>query len=70
VTLSYGDPPRLASPTYERGAADFAGTWATGQSATAVYVFSVPTEELRAVTLAVDFDADHSPAVFSGKVDE
>jgi hypothetical protein len=70
VALSYGDPRKLASPTYERGARDFAGTLSPGSTATATYVFSVPTEELGAVTLTVDFGADHSPAVFSGRVDE
>jgi hypothetical protein len=69
VTALYGSPARLASPVYEDAAArDFTGTVKPGASATAVYVFSVPTTATRSVVAIVDFDAVHVAArVKAGK---
>jgi hypothetical protein len=68
VSLLYGTPQRMASPVYEDSAHDLAGTVAAGKSATAVYMFSVPTKELSQVTMTVDFDGTHAAAVFRGSV--
>jgi hypothetical protein len=68
VTLRYGSPQRMASPVYEDAAHDLAGTVAPGKSATAVYMFSIPTKELTKVTMSVDFDGTHAAAVFRGSV--
>jgi hypothetical protein len=63
VTALYGSPARLASPVYEDPAArDFTGTVKPGGSATAVYVFSVPTTATGSVTAIVDFDDVHVAA--------
>jgi hypothetical protein len=68
VSMRYGSPQRAASPVYEDSARDLAGTVAPGKSATAVYMFSVPTKELTKVTMSVDFDGTHAAAVFRGSV--
>lgn len=67
VTATYGSPARLASPVYnDPNAVDFHGTVASGASASAVYVFSIPTPELSRVTTVVDFDGLHAAATFIG----
>lgn len=53
----------------EAEATDFAGTLAAGQSATAAYAFAVPGNARDAVTVVVDFDGDHTSAVFRGGLD-
>ena len=68
VSLRYGTPQRMASPVYEDAARDLAGTVGAGKSATAIYMFSVPTKELTKVTMSVDFDGTHAAAVFRGSV--
>lgn len=67
VTLVYGDPSRTASPTYERGARDFAGTVLRGSTATGVYAFRVGASDLARAKMYVDIDAAHDQAVFTGK---
>ena len=68
VTARYGSPARVARPTYGSGAKDFSGTVKPGKTATATYSFSVPTSQLKNVTMAVDFDGLHAAATFRGPV--
>lgn len=68
VSARYGSPARVARPTYGSGAKDFSGTVAPGKTATATYSFSVPTTQLKNVTMAVDFDGLHAAATFRGPV--
>ncbi|MEU1971946.1 DUF4352 domain-containing protein [Microbacterium sp. NPDC019599] len=58
-------------PVYadEADVQDFAGTLASGKSTTAVYAFAVPDDSHSQITLVVDFDADHTSAVFRGGID-
>jgi hypothetical protein len=70
VTTFYGPTRQLAPPVYTEGtdARDFTGTVAPGDSADGVYVFAVPSTELRDVTMVVDFDGPHASAVYHGAV--
>ena len=58
-------------PVYadEADVQDFAGTLAAGKTATAVYAFAIPEDSHSQITLVVDFDADHTSAVFRGGLD-
>lgn len=53
----------------EAKATDFAGTVAAGKSATATYAFAIPEDARDEVTVVVDFDGDHTSAVFHGGLD-
>lgn len=67
VTTTYGSPARLAAPVYEDSEAkDFAGTVKPGASATATYMFAIPTNQKASVTTMVDFDNQHFAAGFTG----
>ena len=68
ASMLYGEPQRMASPVYQDGAKDFSGTVGADETATAVYMFSVPTSDLTKVSLAVDFDGGHTAATFEGSV--
>jgi hypothetical protein len=68
VQASYGSPSAQASPLYDQQTVDFGGTLAQGASATAVYSFAIPADQLGNVVLSVDVDGFHIPAVFSGEV--
>jgi hypothetical protein len=68
VTADYGRPARTASPIYDQGARDFSGTVAAGKTATAVYVFAIPSTQLSHVIVNVDFDGSHHAATFTGSV--
>jgi len=57
-----------ASPLYDRDTVDFAGTLEPGGTATAVYSFAIPEDQLGDVVLSVDVDGYRFPAVFSGAV--
>lgn len=48
---------------------DFSGVLAAGDSATATYAYALPAAARDAVTVVVDFDGDHSSAVFRGGLD-
>lgn len=50
----------------EAEAIDFAGTLAPGETASAAYAFAIPADARDEVTLVVDFDGDHTSAVFRG----
>jgi hypothetical protein len=67
VTATYGNPARVARPTYGEAARDFYGSVKPGAKAGATYSFSVPTDELDGVRLTVDFDGLHAPATFTGE---
>lgn len=66
VTMTYGEPARIASPFYDQGAADFGGTVKPGATATAHYAFAIPDRKVP-VVITVDWDESHAPAVFTGK---
>ena len=69
VTMTYGEPARVASPVYQDPTArDFAGTVTPGAAASAVYFFAVPVQDRGKVSTSVDFDPTHAAAVFSGAV--
>jgi hypothetical protein len=68
VQATYGSGPTQASPIYDQKSADFGGTLAPGDTATAVYSFAIPADQLGNVTLSVDVDGFRFPAVFSGAV--
>jgi len=57
-----------ASPLYDQETVDFAGALAPGATATAVYSFAIPEDQLGDVVLSVDVDGYRFPAVFSGAV--
>jgi len=68
VTTTYGTPARVAKPVYDEGVRDFSGTVSPGKSATAVYRFDIPTDQLAEVTVNIDFDGVHHAATFHGSV--
>ncbi|NYJ07471.1 hypothetical protein [Petropleomorpha daqingensis] len=68
VQATYGSGPTQASPIYDQKSVDFGGTLAPGDTATAVYSFAIPADQLGKVTLSVDVDGFRFPAVFSGAV--
>src|SRR4051794_20411201 len=68
VQATYGSGPTQASPIYDEQTVDFGGTLAPGDTATAVYSFAIPDDQLGDVTLSVDVDGYRFPAVFSGAV--
>ena len=67
VQAVYGDGQQ-ASPLYDSETVDFGGTLAPGGTATAVYSFAIPEDQLGNVVLSVDVDGYRFPAVFSGAV--
>lgn len=68
LTAVYGGKSKLvAQPVYaQAGASDFSGTVAPGKSATATYVYTIPTKQLGAVSLFVDLDGRHAIGSFTG----
>ena len=67
VTTTYGKPALLASAVYDESApADFGGTVKPGGTATAGYAFAIPKPGVP-ITIIVDWDASHEPAVVSGE---
>ncbi|MGY1615779.1 hypothetical protein ACI797_03460 [Geodermatophilus sp. SYSU D00691] len=68
VQAAYGSAATQASPLYDDGTVDFSGVVEPGGTATAVYSFAVPEDQLGGVTLSVDVDGHRFPAVFSGAV--
>jgi hypothetical protein len=53
----------------EADVTDFAGIVAPGESATATYAFAIPEKARDEVTVVVDFDGDHTSAVFRRGLD-
>ncbi|MGY1595219.1 hypothetical protein ACI79D_24870 [Geodermatophilus sp. SYSU D00708] len=68
VQAAYGDGASQAAPLYDRETVDFGGTLEPGDTATAVYSFAIPDDQLDRVSLSVDVDGTRFPAVFSGAV--
>lgn len=69
LTTTYAaKPKRLAPPVYDESVRDFGGSVKPGATATAVYSFSIPTNQLADVTLTIDLDANHAPASFAGSL--
>ena len=68
VEAHYGPGRQLAAPVYADNVQDFTGLLAAHGSSTAAYTFSIPPTALKDVTLSVDFDGVHVPAVFTGVV--
>lgn len=68
VEAHYGPGRQLAAPVYADNVQDFTGLLAAHGSSTAAYTFSIPSTALKDVTLSVDFDGVHVPAVFTGVV--
>jgi hypothetical protein len=68
VQATYGAEQAQAAPLYDADTVDFAGTAEPGATATAVYSFAVPADQLGDVALSVDVDGHRFPAVFTGAV--
>ncbi|MEU2350288.1 hypothetical protein [Modestobacter sp. NPDC049651] len=68
TTLTYGADATPASPLDDPAQWPLAGTLADGESATGVYVFTVPADARDAVTVVVGPRADAPLLVFTGAV--
>ncbi|GAA1831366.1 hypothetical protein [Agromyces salentinus] len=68
VTAYYGSDSTPAAELREPGGRAFPASVAAGESADAVYVFSVPPDERDAVTILVDYSLDVAPLQFHGEV--
>lgn len=70
LTALYGKTRQLAPAVYPPNvqARDFGGKAAPGATTKARYSFAIPSNELGAVTLVIDFDGSHASTVFTGKV--
>ncbi|MCW2684019.1 MAG: hypothetical protein JWP33_1932 [Blastococcus sp.] len=64
----YGADRVQASPLYDAETVDLSGTLAPRGTATAVYSFAIPEDQLGDVVLSVDVDGYRFPAVFTGAV--
>jgi hypothetical protein len=68
VQATYGSDRAQARPIYDAESSDFSGALAPGATATAVYSFTIPADQVGDVVLSVDVDGYRFPAVFSGAV--
>jgi hypothetical protein len=68
VQATYGSQAVQATPLYDVATVDFGGAAEPGATATAVYSFAIPADQLGEVTLSVDVDGHRFPAVFTGAV--
>jgi hypothetical protein len=68
VQATYGAEAAQASPLYDAATVDFSGSLGSGATATAVYSFAIPADQLGDVDLSVDVDGHRFPAVFTGAV--
>ncbi len=66
VDLIYGEARTSASPLSGPGAVRFEGSIEPGATATAVYVFDVPTDQRAEVSVVISYLASVSPVVFTG----
>lgn len=67
VTATHGRPAHIAAPVYpDARTADFAGSAGPGRTATAQYAFAIAGKSAP-VTIIVDWDGAHAPAVFTGR---
>lgn len=65
VNLAYG-ADRIPANTFSTGTSSFVGSLDTGSSATASYVFAVPTDEQDVLRLTLDYAVDVPVVVFEG----
>lgn len=70
LTAFYGKARQLAPAVYPPNVEvkDFGGNAGARASTKARYAFAIPSNELGAVTLVIDFDGSHASTVFTGKV--
>ena len=68
VAATYGADRAVADLVYGDGQQDFSGVVASGGRAEAVHAFSIPPQARGDVTLTVDLDGRHAPAVWRGAV--
>ncbi|MCU1584110.1 MAG: hypothetical protein JWM49_666 [Microbacteriaceae bacterium] len=68
VTAYYGPDQTPALELTSPGGAPFPTKVAAGQSATAVYLFSIPVDQRDRVRIVVDYSVKVSPVVFEGAV--
>ncbi|MCW2706049.1 MAG: hypothetical protein JWQ37_4044 [Blastococcus sp.] len=68
VQAVYGGDKSQASPLYDAETVDFSRTLEPGGTATAIYSFAIPADQVGDVVLSVDVDGYRFPAVFSGAV--
>lgn len=66
ITVTIDNGKTRAQPIYLDNTNDFSGTTGPRASATTNYGFTIPTANLADITLIVDFDGQHTPAVFHG----
>ncbi len=69
VDVTYGPGATPASPLDDPSAAPFTGTAGPGESATGIYVFTVPEDRRDALTVAVGYQAGAPYLVFTGPAD-
>lgn len=68
VTAYYGSASTPAAELREPGGRAFPDSVAAGETAEAVYVFSVPPDERDDVTILVDYALEYAPLQFHGEV--
>ncbi|MDQ1597184.1 MAG: hypothetical protein QOI70_608 [Microbacteriaceae bacterium] len=68
VTAYFGPDQTPALELSSPGGAPFPTKVAAGQSATAVYLFSIPVDQRNQVRIVVDYSVKVSPVVFEGAV--
>lgn len=68
VNAYYGPERAPAPPIMQPGGDPFFGTIEAGESATGVYLFSVPSNAREDVTIAVDYRPGESTVIFAGVI--
>lgn len=68
VNAYHGAERTPAPPIMQPGGEPFFGTIDAGDSATAVYLFSIPSDAQKNVTIAVDYQPGESTVIFTGAV--
>lgn len=68
VTAAYGPDASPADPVYGGQEQDVTGVLAIGSRAEGTYSFAIPPQARRDVTLRMDLDGRHLPAVWRGAV--
>jgi len=68
VTVDYGADRTPAGQLYQPGASPMPTKVAAGDTASGVYVFTIPTDQRDLVHITVDYSVGVPPLVFTGKV--
>ena len=68
VTVDYGTARTPALELFEPGASPLPNSVAAGQTATAVYIFTIPVSERALVHITVDYTVGVPPLEFTGPV--